>query len=596
MNAKLGIEIVFLLTALTCAVSLTLYKMPYRRGRRITPLKCLVIGIFLADVFLFLPVYSAGCDGFEENFDAVLLSIHNSLRLFVLDGEFDIVSDYAALQAHDICMSYKTLGAVLYVLSPLFTFSIVMSFFREAAAVRQTVFHYFQDIYVFSELNEEALALAGSLKKAHKKSLIVFTDVFGGDDEETYELQERAKELKPAFFKKDIADLSWAMRSKSHETFFFLLGKDDDENLTQGIRLLQEYKNNERMHLYLFSSSAESEIIFRAVEGCRMRVRRVDPIRSLVYRNLYENGARLFECAKQTDDGPKVISAVIVGAGLYGTEMLKALTWFCQMDGYRLSVDVFEKDAAAESKFTALCPELMKPDKNGALQTDDAIYQIVFHQGVDVASFEFAKQIKKLTDATYVFVALGSDAQNIKTAMNLRTLFEQISAKPDIQTVVYNSEKAGALSAITDYRGNPYNIKFVGDYKTAYAEKTIIDSELDRAALMRHMKWGKEADFWSYEYNYRSSVATAIHMKMRIICGIMGADKCEADLNLEEKKTIEILEHRRWSAYMRSEGWNYSGSTDKKTRNDLGKLHHDLVPFSELPKEERKKDSQVGTE
>ena len=123
----------------------------------------------------------------------------------------------------------------------------------------------------------------------------------------------------------------------------------------------------------------------------------------------------------------------------------------------------------------------------------------------------------------------------------------------------------------------------------------IIDSELEEDALRIHMKWGKEEEFWTYEYNYRSSMASAIHMKARIACKIPGADKMEKDLTEEERDIIEVLEHRRWNAYMRAEGYVFSGSKEKSSRNDLGKMHHDLVDFSSLSEEEKRKDSKVGT-
>ena len=109
------------------------------------------------------------------------------------------------------------------------------------------------------------------------------------------------------------------------------------------------------------------------------------------------------------------------------------------------------------------------------------------------------------------------------------------------------------------------------------------------------MKWGEEEAFWQYEYNYNSSVASAIHMKARVKCGIAGADKKEEELTETERVTIENLEHRRWNAYMRSEGFVYSGSPEKSSRNDLAKMHHDLVDYSALAPEERRKDSRVGT-
>ncbi len=45
---------------------------------------------------------------------------------------------------------------------------------------------------------------------------------------------------------------------------------------------------------------------------------------------------------------------------------------------------------------------------------------------------------------------------------------------------------------------------------------------------------------------------------------------------------------------MRSEGYVYSGSHDRSSRNDLGKTHHDLVDFASLDESEKRKDSRVG--
>lgn len=50
------------------------------------------------------------------------------------------------------------------------------------------------------------------------------------------------------------------------------------------------------------------------------------------------------------------------------------------------------------------------------------------------------------------------------------------------------------------------------------------------------------------------------------------------------------LEHKGWNAYMRSIGYSYSGSTDKASRNDRARLHHDLVCFDDLSEAEKRKD------
>jgi hypothetical protein len=160
---------------------------------------------------------------------------------------------------------------------------------------------------------------------------------------------------------------------------------------------------------------------------------------------------------------------------------------------------------------------------------------------------------------------------------------------------VCNTQQKQALAGIKNYKGQEYDIEFIGDIESSYTEDVIISSDLERKALASHKKNYPEDEFWTYEYNYRSSIASIIHMKARIMCGIPGAAKKEEDLTVAERDIIEKLEHRRWNAYMRAEGYIFSGSKDPSSRNDLAKMHHDLVDFSSLTDKEKRKDSRVGT-
>ena len=45
------------------------------------------------------------------------------------------------------------------------------------------------------------------------------------------------------------------------------------------------------------------------------------------------------------------------------------------------------------------------------------------------------------------------------------------------------------------------------------------------------------------------------------------------------------MEHRRWNAYMRSEGFTYA-----EKRNNLAKTHNCLVTYDDLSLEEKAKD------
>ncbi len=596
----------------------------YKKDIIITPMRALRLGTFTSSAIMFLPIYfKAFADSSVPSriIKTVCLSLHRAIALFLGDANFEIINE-AAADIPALSMYFSAFASVLVVSAPILTFVFLVSLLKNMSSYLQYFKRFFRDVYVFSELNERSLALAESFYKKNKRNVIIFTDVFEENEEKDYELAERAKELKAICFKKDILSINFKLHAPGKSLTFFTISDDDAENINQSFAIIEEYKERKDTKLYVFSTSVDGELMMSSANKGEVKVRRIKDVRSLIYRTLYDMENRVIEDKKAgksakeiksdlfmnailTEDGIKQIGAVVVGCGKHGIEMIKALSWFCQMDGYRVSVDVFDKDSKMESKFAALCPELMDERYNGVYVRGEAQYYISFHTdtepatgqkaGIETETSEFVRHIKQLTNTTYVFVSLGNDELNIETAVLLRTLFEQMHIHPTIQAVVFNTDKKQALSGIKNFKGQAYDIDFVGDLSSIYSEEVIIDSELEDEALERHLKYGAEEDFWAYEYNYRSSMASALHMRARIACGIAGAEKPEDELNEEEKERIAVLEHCRWNAYMRSEGYIYSGSTDKITRNDLGKMHHDLVNYDALDDKEKQKDRRVGT-
>lgn len=568
-----------------------------RIRKHLNPFYVVVGGVFLAGAVLFVPVcmetYAADPDIGWKTF---LMSVHNALRLFVVDGGLSDVSDHMNSCPDWLGVVYTTYAAVLLVVAPFMTFGFVLSFFKNLSAYCSYVSRFFRDVYVFSELNIQAVTLADDIRRKHPKAVIVFTDVFETGEEQSFELGERAKDLRAICFKKDILAVKFGIRAPKAKIHFFTIGENQTENISQSIKLIDQYGDRKNTHLFVFSTGADGELLLTAMPKKAIKVRRVDEVRSMVNRILCEEGPKIFEKAIPAEDGQKEITAVVVGMGGYGSSMVKSLSWFCQMVGYRVAIHAFDKDPLAADKFSAQCPELMDPNYNGVYVDGEAQYAITIHSGMDVLTKTFADRIMELKGATYVLVSLGSDELNVRVAATLRMLFERCGAKPVIQAIVHNTDLCGALSGITNYRGQAYNIDFIGDLKTSYSEDVILNSQLEQEGLARHLKWGQEGDFWRFEYNYRSSVASAIHMRVRIALGVAGAGKKEEELTEEEIAVLEPLEHRRWNAYMRAEGYVYSGSKDRSSRNDLAKMHHDLVDFSSLSEEDKRKDRHVGSQ
>lgn len=129
------------------------------------------------------------------------MSVHNTIRLFIVDGEFDIITENVPRDL-PIYEAYTVLAAVLFVAAPLLTFGIVASFFKNVFAYQKLIVNRNSQMYVFSELNEKSLILAKDLCKSNKKRIIVFTDVFERNEEENYELVESAKNWEPCVLKR----------------------------------------------------------------------------------------------------------------------------------------------------------------------------------------------------------------------------------------------------------------------------------------------------------------------------------------------------------------------------------------------------------
>ncbi|MBO5744401.1 MAG: hypothetical protein J6R60_01280 [Clostridia bacterium] len=520
-----------------------------------------------------------------------LLSFFTAMQTFAMGCEYEVVKESLGECPDYLNKLYQAWTTFIFVISPIFTFGFALSFFENLLShIKYRTIYRNKHVYVFSEMNERSLTLAKDIKKncekTGKKIVLVFTDVFEKNEEANFELLEQVKKLGALTFKSDILLIDFNKHSSKKSISFFTIGNDTTENLNQTLELIEIYKRRENTNIYLFSTNIQSGILLSAIDKGKVKVRRINEVRSLINRTLFEKANLFFDGIPCEENKPKHISALIVGMGQYGTEMTKALSWFCQMDGYNFEINAFDKDPLAEEKFQKQAPELIPPE-----------YKIKINSGYDIDTAKFEKAVSELKNTTYILVCLGDDDKNIEAAISLRICFERIGKKPIIQTIVYNTQQKKALQGIKNFKGTPYNIDFIGDLKTSYSEKVVINSTLEAEALKTHMKYSNsiEDDFWSFEYNYRSSIASAIHKRARILCNMPGADKKESDLTSEERETIEKLEHRRWNAYMRSEGYIYSGSNDPKTRNDLAKMHHNLTSFETLDEEDKRKDSRVAT-
>ena len=243
-------------------------KTKYRSERMSNSLNVLISGVFLSSLTIFIPAYYQvfAKEGMRV-IKTILLSLYSSLRLFLLDGDFDVIISHVQESQIRFSSAYTMLVAILCIVAPFLTFGVVLSFFKNAFAYLDYWGYFFSEVYVFSDLNPKSIALAKSLKENNSKRVIVFTDV----DEQN---EEEVQKLSAILFKRSILDVNFHFHSKKKYITFFAIGEDQVENLKQALGLIERYRERENTSVYVFTTKTENELLLSTADKGKIKVRR----------------------------------------------------------------------------------------------------------------------------------------------------------------------------------------------------------------------------------------------------------------------------------------------------------------------------------
>lgn len=641
---------IFGVASLLLMLSVFLYERLVHRKRKIAHrifscVQLYTLWVFFSVVLLFIPIYYTKADaGYVRPF---LLSVHNALRVFILDGDFEVVSGALPNASSHLGRGFALYAALLYVTAPILTFGNVLSLFKNLQDEARYGFHRKRAHYIMSELNAQSVALARSIwkqaKEKKKKIVIVFTDVFERNEENGYELLSEARDMNAICLKKDVRLLN--IQGKKGDVEIFLLGEDASENVSQAVKIvnnLNEENKKQNVKVFLFDRNQSSSYIMDSIRYDNLleyarcheygpktfKLRRVDEIRQLVW-----NTVPTMDVFKKAQD-TKVISVLLVGMGRYGREFFKTLVWFCQCEGYRVEFNVIDKHTdgedghrSIESLLRRQCPELLK--KNRCAEMGESSYDIEFFTGIEMRSSDFSDVLlyegedaekrrisERLRRTTIAVVALGEDDVNIEVAVYLRTLFDRAnglhagkdiscdSECPSIYSIVYDGQKAGVLQSegdgknagsefLVNHREIPYHIRFIGSFSSQYDYSRVYSSRMEVDAGKQHQSWNERSEsrgddsknYQRFEYYRLSSIARELHTEAlkKAFPELFSCQKEDCECELCAKR--KRIEHMRWNAYMRSLGYVMN-----ETRADRAKTHNDLRAWSELPPIERQKD------
>lgn len=511
---------------------------------------------------------------------------------------------------------------IMIIITPIAFGGLIASFFEGLLTL---LYFYlsrpFRDVYYFSELNQKSLQLAKDIKRKKRKSLIVFCNK---EKKVSDDLLHAVKYMHFVLLSRRELDFAKCTRNKS---YFFEITEDKIKNLKRTKKLLDIFdckklskRKRERLiantTVYFFTSDDESIV---ALKPDNNRIRSVNLISVNKYKTLFYDLLLRNPIFNVLKDGRKDFSITVIGAGYCGLEFVKACAWCTQMgDDYSTKINVIDKNADyLKTSIQKECPELFNKE-----------YSINYYkENVDSATFDDLL-LEKCGDTNFITIAVGDDEKNLRLAMDLRKLFiakdSAYSNKPRISVLIDNADYRKNMQKIfSEYELEPFGCD--SDY---YSHELLLNSDVEKIAMnsfwvYNHtnepltIKEKRKQYFKALEVDRRSNRTNAIHSVYKLyILGYLLKKECEATEeeksqnleNLAELKkiicdktnpqTIQLakIEHARWTAFYRSEGWcgvpleklgdfkKAHETSRSKQKDEIMKLHSCICPWEDLPK------------
>lgn len=168
MQPETALKLCAAVEILIVAVSVLL--AVWKRNNLKSVIRTLGVGVFLSLVVMVLPYYIGGRSPY-----AFWLSVFNAMCAMLMNADpVEILESISAVQVSFVSV-YRAVLLFLFILAPLFTVGITLSFFSE----RFTMLLYrlrsvFRDSYLFSAVNERTVCLAENIAEKERKPLILF--------------------------------------------------------------------------------------------------------------------------------------------------------------------------------------------------------------------------------------------------------------------------------------------------------------------------------------------------------------------------------------------------------------------------------------
>ena len=460
--------------------------------------------------------------------------------------------------------------------------------------------------YIFSELEPNSIRMANSIQKNMDGNTGVFIFLRTHRDKLNPEIQTQLKKLNHHLYHKDeTAFLRWRWRRRRILRFFFL-SENTDENFSRMREFLEnaraktlftptptELPDGQFQHeLYLLSETESAPMlidhlreilqesknshIFRNTE-----LRLLDRFRAVSYDLLLKEPLH-----KHIDKGTGTLHVLVLGFGRIGREFFRAACSMGVLHNCTTEFTICDQQAHEKrERFLSQCPELPK--------------SVTIHSEQLDADSSALDKLLAFGEFHYIIVALGDDERNIRVASRLKRYYRRrhweclarqegaADIQPQICVNIEDSVKHTYTKELwlQTFKGDrPLHI--FGGLDQAFSKEVLMPERLWNAARWIHLQINNLTNdrplTWN-EYERRSSIACAAHAEYHV-AAVCAADEGKSydnllkDLSDAERDALIDTEHRRWMAYVRSEGLTQVSTNLVDTYYcEIGDKHVDIL-------------------
>lgn len=511
----------------------------------------------------------------NQGVDSVLAGLVFSAQFFTFGVNPKELVEVIYTLGNKLSIPYIVCLWTAFLVCPILSVSVLLSYIKKGLDRTTLRTRFFKEVYIFTEKNENSLALCKDILSKNKKAITIFSNADATDigvktlcvsysPRQIVKLLNRTNKINICFNDTEsgilldkLNDFLSTSKKKDAKVYAFTTNYLASE-VIDGMK-----KENKDIHIEIINTNA------------------------ILMREIFWDYP-LYINAKKCEE----LNVTVLGVGDFGGYFAMNTLWCGIIPDCEFKLNLVDSDKPGNI-IRRVSDNLPK----GYFDIE------VFNENVNTNDFFETIESTRLKESDYILVAMGNDDLNISIARKVKLYFARNGKNPFVMTVVKNQSKYHIMKETL----KKDDIVVMGGTDIIYSYNMIFNDPFFNSAFevfrIVEEEYGniveKEDFFHQKQIDILSSYANAIHSKYKIYA-LSGSEKTKKeelmqklDENLE--KIVEA-EHKRWVAYEILKGYigvkeeelpaflENNKSTGKIHKNDTLKIHACITDMDGIKK------------